>query len=1122
MKKLVVALVVSACAAMAAQAGMLKVGEDVINRYDTAHPYPAAPEGAADIVFAKVLSFTDASYIAVHFSRFNLAASDYAVVRSQDGRQSFKYSGLGRGDLGESEGGFWASHIKGDTAIVELHGKAGGAYGFTIDRFARGYTQEESSPESICGASDALAAKCYAVSEPTIYDRGRAVARLLIQGSGLCTGWLIGNAGDLMTNAHCITSAADALNTDYEFNAEGATCATSCPQLACPGTIESTTATLTQISVPQDFALVRLPTNITPTYGYLRLRNASALVDERLYLLGHPGGKGKTFSVASTDATDQSGFCEVTNLTADPSVNCIPSATQLDVGYMCDTEGGSSGSPVLAYSDNKVVALHHCGGCPNSGVQITNVITALGANVPPGAVFDPVGVVTLDKTKYGCSSTIAIEVRDDSIIGAGTQAVTLASTTEVLPETVTLTESPAGSGKFVGTFPATSVGAANGDGMLSVANGDTITVTYIDANDGAGGVNVARTDTALADCVAPIITNVQATNVTGNSADITWLTNEAADSTVTYGVTPPPPGSTTSTATLVTSHSVHLTGLLSCRDHVFSVSSRDEAGNLASDNNGGAYYAFSTGANTNPIYQATGVPVAVPDNTPAGASTSIVVTDINTVTDVNVRVRITHTYDGDLDLKLTGPNAITIVLSENRGTSGDNFTNTVFDDSAATAIASGVAPFTGSFRPEAALSAFNGIPATGTWTLTVVDQANVDVGTIDSFELLLSYPPQGCGAFVQRQSHSVTDACSGTGSGGNTIVDPGEDLTIPVVLANTGTDPAAAVTAVLSTTTPGVSVTTASASYGTLNPGTSASGSNPYLVHVGNSVTCGSSIAFTITASAVGGGTWVSNFSVPVGTPTSSTTTYNSTDVPKPLPDVATANSVISVVDTSIVQDVNVRITLTHTFDGDLDIFLVGPNGAVVELSTDNGASGDNYTNTVFDDSAATSITGGSAPFTGTFRPEQSLSALNGIPANGTWTLRITDDASADVGTLTAWSIELRVGSGFTCNTCVVPTPPGPVGTITWDDKSTLSWSPVALATNYNVYRGTCSDLAKLHTIDVDSCQRATTPSTSASGLVEDVGCMFWLVRAQNGAGEGPAGSGTAGTYIHDSSGVCP
>ena len=52
-------------------------------------------------------------------------------------------------------------------------------------------------------------------------------------------------------------------------------------------------------------------------------------------------------------------------------------------------------------------------------------------------------------------------------------------------------------------------------------NGDTITATYIDADDGQGGVNIARTTAALADCVVPIISSVAYANVTGSSAQVT-------------------------------------------------------------------------------------------------------------------------------------------------------------------------------------------------------------------------------------------------------------------------------------------------------------------------------------------------------------------------------------------------------------------------------------------------------------------------------------------------------------------------------------------------------------------------------------------------------------------------
>ena len=101
--------------------------------------------------------------------------------------------------------------------------------------------------------------------------------------------------------------------------------------------------------------------------------------------------------------------------------------------------------------------------------------------------------------------------------------------------------------------------------------------------------------------------------------------------------------------------------------------------------------------------------------------------------------------------------------------------------------------------------------------------------------------------------------------------------------------------------------------------------------------------------------------------------------------------------------------TLTHTFDGDLEMTLIGPGGSPsVTLVNNRGGSGDNFTNTVFDDEAATAISAGVAPFTGSFRPESPLSVFDGLSQTGTWTLRIDDQVSGDSGTLSAWGVRKR------------------------------------------------------------------------------------------------------------------
>jgi subtilisin-like proprotein convertase family protein len=100
------------------------------------------------------------------------------------------------------------------------------------------------------------------------------------------------------------------------------------------------------------------------------------------------------------------------------------------------------------------------------------------------------------------------------------------------------------------------------------------------------------------------------------------------------------------------------------------------------------------------------------------------------------------------------------------------------------------------------------------------------------------------------------------------------------------------------------------------------------------------------------------------------------------------------------ITDLNVCLDIVHTWDSDLTISVVSPLGTVVELSSNNGGSGDNYTCTTFDDEASTLITAGTPPFTGSFIPEGSLASFDGENAIGTWIIRVYDGAGGDVGVL--------------------------------------------------------------------------------------------------------------------------
>jgi hypothetical protein len=119
----------------------------------------------------------------------------------------------------------------------------------------------------------------------------------------------------------------------------------------------------------------------------------------------------------------------------------------------------------------------------------------------------------------------------------------------------------------------------NGVTLNTVESGISVTARdYADATitGSVTGLNVS----AAADTTAPVITDIQSGSITSSGATITWTTNETASSTVEYGLTSSY-GSATTSASLVTSHSMALTGLSGSSVYHFRVKSSDSASNLA-------------------------------------------------------------------------------------------------------------------------------------------------------------------------------------------------------------------------------------------------------------------------------------------------------------------------------------------------------------------------------------------------------------------------------------------------------------------------------------------------------------------------------------------------------------
>lgn len=205
------------------------------------------------------------------------------------------------------------------------------------------------------------------------------------------------------------------------------------------------------------------------------------------------------------------------------------------------------------------------------------------------------GVVALDAQKYPCGATLGVRVTDcdlntdDNVVE--TVQVVVSSDSETGGEVLTLTESGPETALFVGSIATSGVDAP---GVLLAGDGDTISVVYIDADDGMGGMSVAQMATAVIDCTGPVITNVQVLELNPRDALIGFETDESAAGEVFWGSDCVSATNVESGLGLRTMHEIRVTGLQDDTTYSFAVGATDAAGNMSFADNGGACFGFTT------------------------------------------------------------------------------------------------------------------------------------------------------------------------------------------------------------------------------------------------------------------------------------------------------------------------------------------------------------------------------------------------------------------------------------------------------------------------------------------------------------------------------------------------
>jgi len=316
------------------------------------------------------------------------------------------------------------------------------------------------------------------------------------------------------------------------------------------------------------------------------------------------------------NTADVRRYFEMYNLMGDPSVELLTEVVQdLSVSHVPVIQAGVSSFSVYGAPDGAVAAITQDGRI--HGVTVSSGGEAAMSFTPPlisGSalltitcrnyrsleVALPVaagseGSLFLDASRYACEDTVVVRVSDTDLNTdpgtAQTVMVTVISTSEPSGMPVTLTESGPDTSFFSGNVALSATGIP---GSLAVADGDTITATYVDADDGAGGLDVPVTADAVIDCAPTGINNVNILNIQATEASVTFDTDEPTIGLVRYG-----PACDTLTfdaleTGLKTSHNIILAGLTPASTYFISVEAADALGNSAVDNNNGSCYGFAT------------------------------------------------------------------------------------------------------------------------------------------------------------------------------------------------------------------------------------------------------------------------------------------------------------------------------------------------------------------------------------------------------------------------------------------------------------------------------------------------------------------------------------------------
>ncbi|MGB0973819.1 MAG: S8 family serine peptidase, partial [Flavobacteriaceae bacterium] len=216
----------------------------------------------------------------------------------------------------------------------------------------------------------------------------------------------------------------------------------------------------------------------------------------------------------------------------------------------------------------------------------------------------------------------------------------------------------------------------------------------------------------------------------GTAVALTWDTDDNSEEYV-VDIASDPDFSTILLTSTVVLNQLTLTGLTEGGVYYWRVRGQNRCA-TATDANP---FNFQVGAlNCNTTTQTTNTTI----NDEATVTSTLNVTDMVTISDLNVRVAYNHSWIGDVAITLISPSGTRVDLIEVLTCTEETNFNINFDDAAADAINCTAADNGGAlttYQPVGSLIDFNGENSNGTWTLEITDGGPGDTGTVTEWVL---------------------------------------------------------------------------------------------------------------------------------------------------------------------------------------------------------------------------------------------------------------------------------------------------------------------------------------------------------------------------------------------------